>query len=86
VALVERATGTGLAGLILAGLALDQLGLRLASRPVSIGVVAAVTIAGFLTAAAAGWSRGRRLPRAPGASTTRATHGSLPSSTAPALP
>jgi hypothetical protein len=86
VALVERATGTGLAGVILVGVATDRLGFRLASRPVAIGVVTAVTGGGYLTSIALGWRRRRSSLQAPGATTTRTTRGSLPSSTAPALP
>jgi hypothetical protein len=86
VPLVERATGTGLAGIILAGVAVDRLGLRLGSRPVAIGVVAVVAGGGLLTWAAAGWRRDRRSSRGARATTTQTTPGSLPSSTAPALP
>jgi len=86
VALIERAPGTGLAGLILAGVVVDRLGLRLGSRPVAIGVVALVAGGGLLTWTASGWRRDRRSSRAPRATTTDTTRGSLPSSTAPSLP
>ena len=85
-ALVERATGTGLAGLILAGVVVDRFGLRLGSRPVAIAVVAAVTGGGFATSAASRSWRARRRARSTGATTTPATRASLPSSTAPSLP
>jgi hypothetical protein len=84
--LLERATGTGLAGLILAGAIADRLSLRLGSRPVAIGVVAAVTGTGVVVALAARRARTHRAPRSPGATTTPTTRGSLPSSIAPALP
>jgi hypothetical protein len=86
VALLERATGTGLAGLILTAGIADRLGLRLASRPVAVGVVAATAGAGYLAAAGSRAIRSRRGRTLPGATTTRATHGSLPSSIAPSLP
>jgi hypothetical protein len=83
VSLLERAAGTGLGGLILAGAVADRVGLRLGSRPVAIGIVAAVTGAGLLAALASGRRNAR--PRVPGA-TTRTTPEGLPSSIAPSLP
>jgi hypothetical protein len=84
VSLLERAAGTGLGGLILAGAIADRVGLRLGSRPVAIGIVAAVTGAGLL-AARVSERRNARLS-VPGATTTRTTPESLPSSIAPSLP
>jgi len=60
------------------------VGLRLGSRPVATGIVAAVTGAGLLAALASGRRNAR--PRVPGATTTRTTPESLPSSIAPSLP
>lgn len=84
VSLLERAAGTGLGGLILASAVADRVGLRLGSRPVAIGIVAAVTGAGLLAALASGRRNARRL--VPGATTTRTTPEGLPSSIAPSLP
>jgi hypothetical protein len=70
VALLERATGTGLAGLIVAGAIADRVGLRLGSRPVAIGVVAAVTGAGAVVAIASRRARAHRGPGSPGATTS----------------
>ncbi|HEV8087752.1 MAG TPA: hypothetical protein VGQ50_03685 [Actinomycetota bacterium] len=86
VALLERATGTGLAGLIMAGAIADGLGLRLASRPVAIGVIVVVAGAGALVPWATRRADARRGRRGPGATTTETTPESLPSSIAPALP
>ena len=85
-ALIERATGTGLGALILGGAIADRLGLRLSSRPVAIGVVAAVAVAGCLAAIASSRVRSKHTKRPTGATTTAATRGSLPSSIAPSLP
>jgi len=84
VSLLERAAGTGLGGLILAGAVADRVGLRLGSRPVAIGIVAAVTGAGLLAALVS--ERRQARPHVPGATTTRTTPESLPSSIAPSLP
>jgi hypothetical protein len=85
-AVIERATGTGLARLIIAGVVADRLGLHLASRPAAISVVTAVTVGGYLASVVSRRRGGQRPARAPGATTTQTTHGSLPSSTAPSLP
>jgi hypothetical protein len=86
VALLERATGTGLAGLIVAGEIADRLGLRVGSRPVAIGLITAVSCAGALAAVASRRTGAGRAREGPGATTTPTTPESLPSSTAPALP
>jgi hypothetical protein len=86
VSLLERATGTGLGGLILAGAIADRVGLRLGSRPVALGIVASVAAAGFLAALASGQLRAPRGRFIPGATTTHTTPESLPSSIASSLP
>src|SRR3954470_225519 len=84
VSLVERATGTGVGGLILGVEMADRLGLHLASRPVAIGVVAAVTGAGYFAALAS--DRARTAARTARSTTTPTTRGGLPSWKAPTLP
>jgi len=86
IALVERATGTGLGGLILAGAIADRVGLPLDSRPVAIGVIAVVAGAGLLAAIGTKHAQRRRTSGGRGATTTHPTRESLPSSIAPALP
>jgi hypothetical protein len=85
VALIERAAGTGLGALILGATIADRLGLRLGSRPVAICVLATVAVAGWLVAVVASRVRSQGASP-PGATTTRTTRGSLPSSIAPSLP